>query len=275
MDETSGTSTSLSGGTTTAEEMSSTGDALARSTSVGESTGREVGCESDLDCNGWEICEAGTCNTPAHVVYLNFEAEGNYFYVPDLPPNAPGNRHNYQPIGSGVLLQDYGTGPKRDQVVEAVRELLHPYRVAITTERPPATGISYGMVVMTERPFPELPGPGPDEANSIGRGSVDCEDLVSNDVSFFFLGEDDPYSADLHARFLTGAILRDTGLASVTDTGHVLHPYLLAGGGVGAIKDECSEVEPGYEECPGMGTGCATGQNAHAWLEFIWGMRER
>ena len=269
----SSSSSSTTGGgeaeTTTGGESSSDTSGGQASTSTGI-----LGCEGDSDCEGWEICEASSCNEPAHVVYLNFEAEGNYFYVPDLQPSAPGNQHNYQPIGSGILSEDYGSGPKRAQVVEAVRGHLAPYRVAITEERPP-DGVDFGMIVMTERPFEPQPGPGPDVSNSIGRGSIDCEDLNPRDVSFFFLNEGDSHSAEQHARFLTGAILRDTGLASVADTEHVLHPYLLAGGGVAVIKDECSELSSGGQTCKGMGTGCdsSTTENTHAWLEFTWGLR--
>ncbi|MBV1861827.1 MAG: hypothetical protein KUG77_25630 [Nannocystaceae bacterium] len=255
--------------TTGAAELAESSTADPASTSTGAR-----GCASDIDCEGWEICESSSCDEPAHVVYLNFEAEGNYFYVPDLQSDATMNRHNYQPIGSGILLEDYGTGPKRLQVVDAVRAHLAPYRVAVTDQRPPS-GVDFGMIIMTERPFEKQPGPGPDEGSSIGRGGIDCEDLNPRDISFFFLSEADAHSAELHARFLTGAILRDTGLASVADTGHVLHPYLLAGGGVGEIKDECSDIVSGYRACEDMGTGCTMEgtENAHAWLEFVWGLR--
>jgi hypothetical protein len=194
---------------------------------------------------------------------LNFDAEGGFVFDSDSPSDAEIDRHACEFVGSGALDQGYGSGPKREEVLAGVKTFLAPYRVAVTEERP-TESVDYSMVVFT-------PGPNANVITCNG-GGLDCDDLNPRDVWFFHLNEGDAFDVEVHTRFLTAAIVQQTGLAATEDNTDIMYPFL--GEGPGLIQDACVEIRTSSSYC-GVDAGCGDifEQNAHQWLAEKWGIR--
>lgn len=236
---------------------------LDDATSSDSGTGSETSA-TECPCGEFEFCIDDACEPAAHVIYLNFDAEGTFQYDETASEDATTNTHAIHESFDGSGFTPYGEGPKRDEVFAGVQADFAPYRVVITDERP--VDVSYSMLVFTgDNPSgnPNLPA----------MGTTDCNNSVPNSIYFMFFTETDPFPAQLQLNLASRSIARGIGLDLVEDEVDLM--YRMGSTEDLAFMDTCL---PNTETavCPiqhqihcGGGT-----QNSHAELSTAWGLIE-
>lgn len=229
----------------------------AETTSSGaESSGETAG--PDCSCGPYEVCFPSGC-TPAHVVYLNFDAEGEMIYAPG-EEDATQNRHGLNRNLSGELA-GYGRGTKREDVLEAVREDFLGYGVVITDTRP--EDVDYSMIVFTPAHVTF--------EDALFTAAADCNNAVPNSLAFVHLSASDASPASFHANVVTRTIAMGIGLELVTNEDDIM------GASVSSTDswflNTCETIE-GDPTCPDQHAHfCDDGtqQDAHRELELVFG----
>jgi len=249
--------------TVTSEPGTTTGDGSEGSDAVGDSGSETApGSESGgCDCGEYEVCFVYFCRE-AQVVYLNFDAEGDFSYDTAVREDATENVHGIDPALVGAL-PGYGSGTQRADVLAAVQNAFNQYGVVVTDVRP--TEIDYAMIVFTENP-----GTDP---QALGAGQVDCNNAVGNSIYFVYLTEEDPFTADYHANLVTRSIAMGIGLELVTDENDVMSSEVSST--ESWFSNECTAID-GTAQCSAQHAQfCDTGdeQLAHMELEAVFGWR--
>ena len=173
-------------------------------------------------CSEYQVCDQDMCITPKMVVYLNFDAEGDFVYDVNSPTHAPSNSQNIHAALSG-MLPGYGQGPKRAEITDRIMDDYAPF--APTADRPSPNG----MLIVTERPdvddysmivfTPTAPYP------TLGIGSLDCENMNLNNIYFAFITADDQYSAQVQGNIGSSGLGISMGLQRVTEPGEVMYQF--------------------------------------------------
>lgn len=127
---------------------------------------------------------------------------------------------------SGMPLDPFGDGPKRDDIMTRLDEIWAPFDVAITDTRP-ASG-DYAMIVVT----PTNPFGG----GVLGIASQDCGDANPTSVGMVFSGIGDAYSASLVATVISHEAGRGYGLENVDAPGDVMSQFAEE---VASFLDQC------------------------------------
>jgi hypothetical protein len=176
-------------------------------------------------CTEYEYCRNATCY-PAAVYYLNLDADGTFVYdgtnatqVPNgsLPANPVTNTQSYHAGLAGTLLP-YGTGPKRDTMLNIVRGHFADFNVVLTTTRPPAS-VAYNMLVLTgTNPF--------GDPNVVSNDSRDCNNSNTKQVEFLYISAGDVFTARGHANLVSAKLGNTIGLDPTMNDTEVMYPFL-------------------------------------------------
>jgi hypothetical protein len=191
------------------------------------------------------------------VVFVNFDGA----VLTSAPEDA---RVDQTQIGFEGVFESYGTGAKREAVMQAVRADWAPYDIELTQIRPGSGDYTMAMV-----------GPTNFTQGSLGLALLDCEDAwTHNNIVYAFHHIDDGYSAAATATTIGQEVAHSFGLEHVDDPADVMHPYNL--GGDPAFLDDCIDIVPASfgilcdaqheRQC-----GSATAQNAHRELLDLFG----
>jgi hypothetical protein len=148
----------------------------------GEPTGDGDGDPCDA-CDPLQLCHDQACVPAAQIIYLNFDAEGDFSYSADQPADARINRHDISTGFVGALPSFNGDAFERQQILDRVRADFAELRVIVTDERPPDG--QYSMIVFTEHPS--------GSPNVVAMPRTDCGDQNANDVAF---NDGDPVFVD-------------------------------------------------------------------------------
>lgn len=197
----------------------------------------------------------------AHVVYLNFDAEGEMVYDPGNRADATENRHDIDRNLSG-MLEGYGRGSARADVLDMVQRDFTDYGVRVTDVRPES--VDYSMVVFT-------PNPGLDPT-AVGAGAPDCNNAVPNSVSFVYLTSTDATTPQYQANLVSRTIAMSIGLELVVDEWDLMSEAL--GSDDRWFYNSCREIAADPPACPTQHESfCDDGteQDAHRELELVFG----
>ena len=158
----------------------------------------------------------------------------------------------------------YGSGPKRDAVMQAVREDWAAYNVIITDSRPAQGDYTMNMTGPTN-PF---------GGGVLGIAPLDCEDAQThNNITFAFHSASDQFSATVQATTISQEVAHSYGLEHVNEPGDIMNPYNA--GGDASFIDACIQIVSNQgvlcqaQHAAQCGTGFA--QNAHLELLALFG----
>jgi len=218
-------------------------------------------------CDAEQVCDGVACVDPAVLVYVNFEAEGDFSYDPDTP-DASVDQQASDPSLVGALV-GYGDPARSAVVFDLVRQDLTdlaptaavdgPNGIHLVTERPEVR-TDYHMVVLT----PSAPIDG-----QIGLGSpLNCANESKQGIYFNFLVGADDRSDQFHANLIGQAIGRLVGLSVVSDDTDLLSTNFGFDTDL-QVRDVCLPLA-GTDPCPDFNAAfCPPGeQNTAAALRF-------
>jgi MYXO-CTERM domain-containing protein len=160
----------------------------------------------------------------------------------------------------------YGEGPKREAVMQAVRENWAAYNFIVTDTRPASGDYTMNMTGPTN-PF---------GGGVLGVAPLDCEDAQThNNITFAFHSANDQFSATVQATTVSQEVAHSYGLEHVDEPGDIMNPYNA--GGNASFIDACIQIAPGPGgsiQCQAQHAAeCGTGtqQNAHRELLTMFG----
>ncbi len=200
-------------GTGSSDAGASTGGSMATTTDPSATTSGD-GSEGSS--------ETGEPGDAATVLFVNFDGPTLTAGIDDATIDQSSVAGSF----SGMPLEPFGDGPKRDDVMTRLDEIWAPFDVAITDTRP-ASG-DYAMIVVT----PTNPFGG----GVLGIASQDCGDANPTSVGMVFSGIDDPYSAGLIATVISHEAGRGYGLENVDAPGDVMAQFAED---VASFIDQC------------------------------------
>ncbi len=225
-------------------------------------------------CTPEQVCDQEICVDPAVLVFVNLDVDGRFSYDA-VEVDADRNLQASDPSLVGLLV-GYGSGPRRDSLLEAVRADFAPF--APSSDGPSPNGIhlvtarpelrdDYHMVVVTRNP----PVPG-----QIGLGSPpNCGNAEDDEIFFAFLSENDRQSTQFQANVVSGAVGRLLGLGPVRDPSDLMAANFPLDLDLTAL-DTCLDVA-GTDFCGAFNADfCPDGQqNTAAVLRFHAGQASR
>jgi MYXO-CTERM domain-containing protein len=158
----------------------------------------------------------------------------------------------------------YGTGPKREAVMQAVRENWAEYNFIVTDTRPASGDYTMNMTGPTN-PF---------GSGVLGIAPLDCEDAQThNNITFAFHSANDQFSATVQATTVSQEVAHSYGLEHVDEPGDIMNPYNA--GGNASFIDACIQIvsNQGIACQAQHAAECGTGssQNAHRELLTMFG----
>lgn len=158
--------------------------------------------------------------------------------------------------------QNYGSGSKKDAVLQAVREDWAPYNVIITDRRPESGDYVMNMVGPTD----EYP------SSTLGIAPLDCGDgKTRNNITFAFHSADDDHSATTTATTISQEVAHSFGLEHVDDPSDIMNPRNASGDP--SFRDTCIPLvgEVKCKEQHEAECGDESLQNSHQELYTIVG----
>jgi MYXO-CTERM domain-containing protein len=194
------------------------------------------------------------------VIFVNFDGA-------TLNSGWDDSRTNTTQIGQlAGSFAAYGQGPKREAVMQAVRENWAEYNFIVTETRPASGDYTMNMTGPTN-PF---------GGGVLGVAPLDCEDAQThNNITFAFHSINDQHTAAVTATTVSQEVAHSYGLEHVDEPGDIMNPYNA--GGNASFIDNCIQIVP----APGAGVQCqaqhaaecGTGyaQNAHRELLTLFG----
>ena len=213
--------TGTSNGSTDADPTATSGASMdgpgsgsqsgAGTTSAGTYSGGSISTTdpSATDDGSSDSSETDEPGEPAAVLFINFDGATLTAGVDDATIDQASAAGSF----SGMPLDPFGDGPKRDDIMTRLGEIWAPFDVGVTETRP-ASG-DYAMIVVT----PTSP------IGALGLASLDCGDANPTSVGIVFIGIDDPYSADFVATFISRQAGRGYGLENVDAPGDVMAQF--------------------------------------------------
>lgn len=192
------------------------------------------------------------------VIFVNFDGA-------TLTSGYDDSRTNTTQIGQlAGQFAAYGMGPKRDAVMQAVREDWAAYNVIVTDTRPASGDYTMNMTGPTN-PF---------GGGVLGIAPLDCEDQQThNNITYAFHSVNDQFSATVQATTIGQEVAHSYGLEHVNEPGDIMNPYNA--GGDASFLDSCIQIVSNQgvacqaQHAAQCGTG--TSQNAHQELLTLFG----
>jgi hypothetical protein len=219
-------------------------------------------CDS---CGPLQLCHDQACVPAAQIIYLNFDAEGDFTYDGNQPADARSNRQSVSADLIGGALPGFnGDSFERQQIVNRVRTDYAELRVIITDERPPEG--AYSMIVFTEHPN--------GHPNVVAIPSTDCGDQNPNDVAFVFFNLAS-LNHQQRANFVSASAARFAGLESLVPDDSskfdIMYPFINDLDP--SFTDECLPLPDTFScdfnhnlHCQGKGM-----QNSWSEIDAAWG----
>lgn len=156
----------------------------------------------------------------------------------------------------------YGTGDKREAVMQAVRADWAPFDVIITDVRPASGDYTMNMTGPTN-PF---------GGGVLGIAPVDCADAQThNNITYAFHSVNDQFSASVTATTIGQEAAHSYGLEHVDEPGDIMNPFNA--GGDASFNDQCIPIVQNLY-CPAQHQaecGSQSQQNSFAELMTLFG----
>ncbi|MEX1362585.1 MAG: Ig-like domain-containing protein [Nannocystaceae bacterium] len=189
-------------------------------------------------------------------IFVNFDGA-------NLTGGSDDSRNNITQIGQLVgSFAAYGNGPKREAVMQAVRNDWAPFDVIITDTRPGSGDYTMNMTGPTN-PF---------GGGVLGIAPVDCGDSQThNNITYAFHSEGDQFSAAVQATTIGQEVAHSYGLEHVDEPGDIMNPFNA--GGDASFRDQCIPIVQNLY-CPAQHEaecGTQSQQNSYAELMTLFG----
>lgn len=189
-------------------------------------------------------------------IFVNFDGA-------NLTSGSDDSRNNVTQIGQLVgSFAAYGNGPKREAVMQAVRNDWAPFDVVITDTRPGSGDYTMNMTGPTN-PF---------GGGVLGIAPVDCGDSQThNNITYAFHSEGDQFSAAVQATTIGQEVAHSYGLEHVDEPGDIMNPFNA--GGDASFRDQCIPIVQNLY-CPAQHQaecGTQSQQNSYAELMTLFG----
>ncbi len=156
----------------------------------------------------------------------------------------------------------YGNGPKRDAVMQAVRNDWAAYNVVVTDSRPASGEYTMNMIGPTN-PF---------GGGVLGIAPVDCDDeQTHSNITFAFFSANDNFDASTQATTIGQEVAHSYGLEHVDEPGDIMNPFNAGGDPI--FSDECIGITGGIicGSQHAANCGSSSQQNAHQELLNLFG----
>ncbi|GEM_PF-538259 len=159
----------------------------------------------------------------------------------------------------------YGTGNKREALMQAVRADWQPFNVVVTDTRPASGDYTMNMT-------------GPKDAfgdSVLGIAPIDCNDnQTHNNITFAFHSADDQFSASTQATTVSQEVAHSYGLEHVDEPGDIMNPRNA--GGNPSFTDQCIDIVPSEfgiacEDQHAAQCGSSSSQNSYQELLVLFG----